>query len=422
MRKVGILAIIFTALSAGSLQACIDPMAPYSAGVVLSNGESVDLDRIEEVALSESYIRTCEFVEAPRGRVILEGDRDSCDNDPVTVKGVEVSLHSLIIEVEYGGGCKNHAFELYTNKALMKSNPAQLNLWLSHDANGDNCEALVSTKLTFDVTSMGFNQDVILHVYAPGASDPFAESSLWRPVSGFKTEQCSYKFRGAYDNAEVMAHVGYFNGPFQDGSSGFRVLVIFDTSSVPSTETKSAAMVAELKRLASLGVFSPSASFIERVGAALAVAQGQYWTAQDTVLDFNMWFDGTSVNGVRGVFGEKGCGIGVAYELPDRELITASVAGAVSRQRTGKADMRAYVDKSGIHVRFPTVSGSASKLKIIDMRGREVVAVPLVKNTARFTLSGSDRSVLPLAPGCYLTSLVEAGRPIRSCIFMIASH
>ncbi len=58
----------------------------------------------------------------------------------------------LILDVMYGGGCRTHTFQLNWDGKLLKSNPPQIVLNLSHNANGDTCKALISQRLQFDLS------------------------------------------------------------------------------------------------------------------------------------------------------------------------------------------------------------------------------------------------------------------------------
>jgi hypothetical protein len=49
--------------------------------------------------------------------------------------------------VQYGGGCRDHAFVLVASSAFAESNPVQAFVELVHDANGDLCKALVTRDL-----------------------------------------------------------------------------------------------------------------------------------------------------------------------------------------------------------------------------------------------------------------------------------
>lgn len=65
----------------------------------------------------------------------------------------EIHGDSLIIQVQYGGGCKEHVFTMNTNMHWMKSMPPKLNLYLEHESNDDNCRAMLTEELVFDLTN-----------------------------------------------------------------------------------------------------------------------------------------------------------------------------------------------------------------------------------------------------------------------------
>jgi len=81
---------------------------------------------------------------------------------------IEQSINgdTLILVVEYGGGCKDHFFTMNTNSAWMKSMPPKLNLWLEHENNDDNCRALITKSLFFDLKPIRYNpsQSVLIIV------------------------------------------------------------------------------------------------------------------------------------------------------------------------------------------------------------------------------------------------------------------
>jgi hypothetical protein len=57
----------------------------------------------------------------------------------------------LTAKVKYGGGCKTHRFQLVKPHQTAKDT---LQLFLTHEANGDNCRAFVNNEMTFDVTKL----------------------------------------------------------------------------------------------------------------------------------------------------------------------------------------------------------------------------------------------------------------------------
>ncbi len=71
--------------------------------------------------------------------------------DPFNIDSIYIHNDSLIVEVQYGGGCQVHEFSLKSNGAYLKSKPVQLNLALEHKANNDMCRALLYHRLAFDI-------------------------------------------------------------------------------------------------------------------------------------------------------------------------------------------------------------------------------------------------------------------------------
>src|SRR5688500_20111050 len=90
------------------------------------------------------------------GQVVITRDTDASywPKDQVTIQGFVIKGDSLELAVSYGGGCRDHAFLLLSDAAWMESYPVQVSVKLSHDAKGDNCKALVSRVLRFDLTPL----------------------------------------------------------------------------------------------------------------------------------------------------------------------------------------------------------------------------------------------------------------------------
>lgn len=84
--------------------------------------------------------------------------------DPFTINSVRVSGDTLLVEVSYSGGCKDHEFSLKTTGVWMKSQPPQLSVWLEHVSNGDGCRAMITETLKFDVREARYSgsEEVIL--------------------------------------------------------------------------------------------------------------------------------------------------------------------------------------------------------------------------------------------------------------------
>lgn len=74
--------------------------------------------------------------------------------DALTVNNVSIDGSFLNFSVSYSGGCKDHFINLYSYSGILKSNPPQLNLVLSHNANSDMCKAYITKNFLFDLNTV----------------------------------------------------------------------------------------------------------------------------------------------------------------------------------------------------------------------------------------------------------------------------
>lgn len=90
------------------------------------------------------------------GQVIItqKADGRRWPADPVTISEAVIRNDSLQLSVSFGGGCRDHTFLLLSDGAWMESYPVQVRVQLSHNANGDNCKALLNRVLRFDLTPL----------------------------------------------------------------------------------------------------------------------------------------------------------------------------------------------------------------------------------------------------------------------------
>lgn len=58
----------------------------------------------------------------------------------------------LFLEVSYSGGCEIHDFNVIWDGNILESNPPQAYIFITHNANGDACEAFINESLTVDLT------------------------------------------------------------------------------------------------------------------------------------------------------------------------------------------------------------------------------------------------------------------------------
>jgi hypothetical protein len=83
--------------------------------------------------------------------------------DPFKVLSAQITdQDSLIVEVEYGGGCKEHIFRLVSNGMMKKSMPPQCTIYLEHENNEDMCRALLRQKVSYYIGNLAKSDETIV--------------------------------------------------------------------------------------------------------------------------------------------------------------------------------------------------------------------------------------------------------------------
>ncbi|PHQ56035.1 MAG: hypothetical protein COC16_04035 [Lutibacter sp.] len=72
-------------------------------------------------------------------------------SDPFSIESVERIGNILKVKVTYTGGCEKHTFDLLWNEVVILTYPCQINLILTHNANGDKCEAQITEIIEIDL-------------------------------------------------------------------------------------------------------------------------------------------------------------------------------------------------------------------------------------------------------------------------------
>lgn len=96
-------------------------------------------------------------IEPPKWRTILVDSEAANRKMPTdfTVSQWEVSGDTLLVDVQYSGGCKSHDWKMYFSGAMMKSLPPQALLQLEHiNLESDPCRSVVREKLKFNLSSL----------------------------------------------------------------------------------------------------------------------------------------------------------------------------------------------------------------------------------------------------------------------------
>ncbi len=86
---------------------------------------------------------------------LIDGQSESLiTKDPLVINDAVINQNILTLSFGYSGGCKEHIINLFAYTGIMKSNPPQMSLVISHQSNKDNCEAYYTGKIQFDLTSL----------------------------------------------------------------------------------------------------------------------------------------------------------------------------------------------------------------------------------------------------------------------------
>lgn len=97
-------------------------------------------------------------------------------NNPAVIELAQISEDTLQLTVSYSGGCREHHFKLFGSRSIIKTNPPQAEIYLSHNSNGDMCEAWITENIKFDLSPLknyfqqnfGNNGPLLLRIYEPG--------------------------------------------------------------------------------------------------------------------------------------------------------------------------------------------------------------------------------------------------------------
>ena len=108
--------------------------------------------------------------------LVAELDTADWRTDPFTLLEAGINGDTLNLQVGYGGGCRVHQFGLVISSDFMESQPVQTTALLTHDADGDPCEAYILTWLIADLAPLkaewqtAYQADsgaIVLHLQVP---------------------------------------------------------------------------------------------------------------------------------------------------------------------------------------------------------------------------------------------------------------
>ena len=86
------------------------------------------------------------------GTVFIGDAGDRFGTDEYVLNSATITDDTLNISASFSGGCKEHQLTLVVSDTFLESFPVQLHVSLAHNANGDPCEAWLTTNYHFDLT------------------------------------------------------------------------------------------------------------------------------------------------------------------------------------------------------------------------------------------------------------------------------
>lgn len=109
---------------------------------------------------------------------VVTGDA-GLPSDPITIDSARVDGDTLAVAVTHGGGCASHTYQLVIGTAWMESFPVQVGARIAHNANGDNCRALLRKNLRMSLRPLAdayrasyHQQHSTVSIHLPGATGP----------------------------------------------------------------------------------------------------------------------------------------------------------------------------------------------------------------------------------------------------------
>ena len=81
-------------------------------------------------------------------------------SDAVVIKSVRVEGNKLFLDIQYSGGCEEHAFQFIGSPVIAKSLPPIRAVQLVHAANGDACKKLIEQTLEIDISALAYKKEI----------------------------------------------------------------------------------------------------------------------------------------------------------------------------------------------------------------------------------------------------------------------
>lgn len=368
-----------------NIWACIDPIDPFSAGVMFNNNESFFINRFDSLGNDGvNFFKDCMIIKpGPNVKdiTILTPTMDALPfNDLVTINNISISNNLIQLDVSYGGGCAAHEFFLCAESVLTATDPKTVNLRIYHDAHGDECKALITETLVFNLRPLEnlFYNEAPLYINLNGYQ------LLWYPDI-----TCSVKYRSHFFSS-AMVHLVFTTVSSSVPQMYLRMRIITDPNiKFVSPFEYGKAVATELRWLSENKIITgvPEEK-INDIEISLKNLQGQYWTRQDTVLPYNGKFkvERDSSGQIKWnnevVMYRNGCGSSVEFTLPPSQLSGSGSSTSIFSGRERKSSFSLKVKLAGSSLIISGFKPVASRayISIFDLKGRLIQRINISAN------------------------------------------
>ena len=82
----------------------------------------------------------------------IQGDFHDIISDDFNLFDATLTEGILTLEVGYSGGCEEHEFTIVWPDAIIAIYPPEFSIYVTHDGNGDMCEAYLKETLEIDIS------------------------------------------------------------------------------------------------------------------------------------------------------------------------------------------------------------------------------------------------------------------------------
>lgn len=104
-------------------------------------------------------------VEEKSNVIVAELGDLSTKSAPFKISSVQIIGNSMILEVNYSGGCKEHDFKMIGSNMIAKSMPPIRSIKLIDTTTDDMCKKLEIKNITVDISALAYKKESGSEIY-----------------------------------------------------------------------------------------------------------------------------------------------------------------------------------------------------------------------------------------------------------------